>query len=618
MKPVLLEFCGINSFSERAEIDFRKLLEFGIFGIFGDTGSGKSTILDCICFALYGDVTRLNSRTAGLADFINYKCDKAYVHFTFELSAEGKRKTYRVEREIKRKGSSSHNVKVYECGKDGTLTAVAEGVRDGKIFLENLIGLEQSDFEKCIALPQGEFAQFVKSTPSERLRIVSRLFNLERYGIALSRRANEKFAAAKKEADIAEAKLGYFAEVSEERNAALKEEIAKLEKENAKFQAELTRLREEERKLTAAMEKRKEAEQLKIRLAQLNAQKAETDALEGELSRLDGAAAVVSAEKEQKAAQEATERARGVYVQARQRAEAASKELEAAKSWNAEQADAEITRLTELRARAQSAQENSERVKKLEQRLLTARRDFAAENELFRDYSYDKEREAIEKRLAMLGEGDFTAFSEEHGKAALLRQEYAQFAEELKALTQKHAQIQPDTDPLIAKYSAWSEGEKTDFKALRAEFEAREKQKEEERQNLLNLEKYQARYKLHCERLQQLQTEGVRVKEELEALQKQTGENVPPLATVERTLVEIKREKAKKQEILELAREKFSKANEELAAATERGSNLKDTLSAAQARLENALKAGKFTSALEAVALAEKYGDAKAARARVK
>lgn len=48
MKPIKLEFCGINSFSERAEIDFTKLTEYGIFGIFGDTGSGKSTVLDCI------------------------------------------------------------------------------------------------------------------------------------------------------------------------------------------------------------------------------------------------------------------------------------------------------------------------------------------------------------------------------------------------------------------------------------------------------------------------------------------------------------------------------------------------------------------------------------------
>ena len=54
MKPVYLEFCGINSFSEKAEIDFRKLLGTGLFGIFGDTGSGKCTFLDCINFSLYG------------------------------------------------------------------------------------------------------------------------------------------------------------------------------------------------------------------------------------------------------------------------------------------------------------------------------------------------------------------------------------------------------------------------------------------------------------------------------------------------------------------------------------------------------------------------------------
>lgn len=617
MKPVSLEFCGINSFSEKAEIDFRTLLEFGIFGIFGDTGSGKSTILDCICFALYGDVTRLNSRTAGLSDFINYKCDKAYVHFTFELSHDGKRKTYRVEREIKRKGSSSHNVKVYECGADGALTAVAEGVRDGKLFLENLIGLEQSDFEKCIALPQGEFAQFVKATPSERLRIVSRLFNLERYGIALSRRANEKYAAAKKAADIAEAKLAFYAEVSAEKNAELKTEISRLEKENEKYKAELSGLREEERKLAEAVKKIQEAERLTKRSEELSAERAETELLEGELSRLDGASAVVAAEKERAAAQQATERARGVYVAARERAESAAGELEAAKKWNAEQADAEISRLTELRARAQSAQGTAERRKKLEARLVAARMEFAAENELFRGYSYEKEREAIEKRLLSLGEGDFTAFTEEHGKAALLRKEYQTFTEELKALTKKHEQIRQDTEPLIAKYAALSEGDKTDFAEIIAAFEAREKQKSVEQQNLIDLEKYNARYKLHCERLQQLQTEGSRAKEELEALQKSAGENIPPLAEVEKMLSERKREKAKRQEELERAREKSARANEELAAATERGSNLAAMQKGAQERLQNALKAGKFNETSEAEALIKKFGDP-AARARVK
>ena len=86
MRPVYLEFCGINSFSEKAEIDFTKLLDGGLFGIFGDTGSGKSTILDCIHFALYGKIERSSG-----TDSINYKCDKAYVIYAFEILEQGKR-----------------------------------------------------------------------------------------------------------------------------------------------------------------------------------------------------------------------------------------------------------------------------------------------------------------------------------------------------------------------------------------------------------------------------------------------------------------------------------------------------------------------------------------------
>lgn len=76
MKPLKLKFKGINSFSEQTEIDFEKLTRNGIFGIFGDTGSGKSTILDCINFALYGKVERSKEKL----DIINYNSDVAEVN----------------------------------------------------------------------------------------------------------------------------------------------------------------------------------------------------------------------------------------------------------------------------------------------------------------------------------------------------------------------------------------------------------------------------------------------------------------------------------------------------------------------------------------------------------
>ena len=121
MKPIYLEFCGINSFSEPAKIDFTKLLKGGVFGIFGDTGSGKSTILDAIHFALYGEVDRVPK---SFNDSINLRVDGASVPFDFELTKEGKRRSYRVER-IKKRKSAAGKAYLYERTGDGKFSAVA-------------------------------------------------------------------------------------------------------------------------------------------------------------------------------------------------------------------------------------------------------------------------------------------------------------------------------------------------------------------------------------------------------------------------------------------------------------------------------------------------------------
>lgn len=61
MRPIKLKIKGLNSFIEEQTVDFEKLTDRGLFGIFGKTGSGKSTILDGITLALYGDVSRKSS-----------------------------------------------------------------------------------------------------------------------------------------------------------------------------------------------------------------------------------------------------------------------------------------------------------------------------------------------------------------------------------------------------------------------------------------------------------------------------------------------------------------------------------------------------------------------------
>ncbi|WP_236570558.1 AAA family ATPase, partial [Paenibacillus sp. An7] len=82
MRPVKLKLSGLQSYREVQEIDFRTLTETGLFGIFGPTGSGKSTILDAITLAMYGKVERAVNGTQGI---MNQAEDTLFVSFTFEL-----------------------------------------------------------------------------------------------------------------------------------------------------------------------------------------------------------------------------------------------------------------------------------------------------------------------------------------------------------------------------------------------------------------------------------------------------------------------------------------------------------------------------------------------------
>ena len=97
MKPKVLKISGLNSFEEEVKIDFSKLIEKGLFGIFGRTGSGKSSILDAITIALYGEISRDSKQ------YINVNCKNLEVSYEFEIGLGKEKKDYIVERNIRRK-----------------------------------------------------------------------------------------------------------------------------------------------------------------------------------------------------------------------------------------------------------------------------------------------------------------------------------------------------------------------------------------------------------------------------------------------------------------------------------------------------------------------------------
>lgn len=191
MKPISLKLSGLQSYRSMQEIDFTALCDTGLFGIFGPTGSGKSTILDAITLAMYGKVGRASGGTQGI---MNHSEDSLFVAFTFELvSAQGEER-YRVERRFKRQSdiSVSNTISRFiEVLPEGE-KVVADKLADVTRCVEEKIGLKMDDFTRAVVLPQGKFAEFLSLKGAERRAMLQRLFHLEKYGDLLAQKLSRK------------------------------------------------------------------------------------------------------------------------------------------------------------------------------------------------------------------------------------------------------------------------------------------------------------------------------------------------------------------------------------------------------------------------------------------
>ncbi|MFR0659886.1 AAA family ATPase [Clostridium perfringens] len=224
MKPIRLEVKGLNSFIDKQVVEFDKLTERGLFGIFGPTGSGKSTILDGITLALYGDIARKSS------NYINTNCDGVYVSYEFQITGN-EVKRYRVDREFKRDNKSggirNKSSKIIDItgGVENVLEEKAKAVTSK---CEEIIGLKLDDFMRTVVLPQGKFSEFLKLEGKERRNMLERLFNLRKYGDDLSSKLSFEIRKEKDKMNVLEGQLKGYEGISEEALKAKEEEIKEI------------------------------------------------------------------------------------------------------------------------------------------------------------------------------------------------------------------------------------------------------------------------------------------------------------------------------------------------------------------------------------------------------
>ncbi|MDF2936121.1 MAG: hypothetical protein K0Q90_1494 [Paenibacillaceae bacterium] len=224
MRPVHLSLAGLQSYREKQEVDFARLSDAGVFGIFGPTGSGKSSILDAMTLALYGKVERAPGGTQGIINQMETSCS---VSFTFELSGAGRTDRYRVERSYKRSGDASVTqsiTRLIQQEPSGPVV-LADKAKEVDARIQQILGLSMQDFTRAVVLPQGKFAEFLSLKGVERRHMLERLFHLEQYGDALGARVGAGVREADMAVKQAEAEQLGLGNASEE---ALKEAALKL------------------------------------------------------------------------------------------------------------------------------------------------------------------------------------------------------------------------------------------------------------------------------------------------------------------------------------------------------------------------------------------------------
>lgn len=195
MRPIKLTLSAFGPYGGVESIDFREATDAGLFGIYGPTGSGKSSIFSAIAFALFGEGAKEEQGIGTMRSDFATETLLTEVSLQFELGA----KRYYVRRipdqpRPKNRGEGQtmqphaawlfdvSSVAIDDVGPDCCGVPLAERkVGDVARLVEDLLGYGAQQFRQIVLLPQGRFERFLVSNSKDRLEILRELFDVSLY-----------------------------------------------------------------------------------------------------------------------------------------------------------------------------------------------------------------------------------------------------------------------------------------------------------------------------------------------------------------------------------------------------------------------------------------------------
>jgi exonuclease SbcC len=186
MTPLSLTMQAFGPFAGRENLDFTALGQSPLFLINGPTGAGKSSILDALCFALYGQTTGAER------DASQMRCDQAAADALTEVTLDFRLRgnAYRIRRvpqqerpKARGEGTTTQNAEaqLWQLTAEGEQgdCLVAKSVNDATTQVQGLIGLDASQFRQVMVLPQGKFREMLLADSKDREKIFSQLFQTQ-------------------------------------------------------------------------------------------------------------------------------------------------------------------------------------------------------------------------------------------------------------------------------------------------------------------------------------------------------------------------------------------------------------------------------------------------------
>jgi exonuclease SbcC len=179
-----IEITAFGPFADTVAVDFDDLGADGLFLLHGQTGAGKTSILDAVAFALYGTVP--GARAGGHRLLSDHAPVGAVPTVCLEATISGRRvriaRSPEFERPKKRGvGTTKQNAKATLEWLDGSGENLSRSQEIGDV-VKALLGMSAEQFFQVVLLPQGEFAKFLRADSEERGKLLERLFDTTRFG----------------------------------------------------------------------------------------------------------------------------------------------------------------------------------------------------------------------------------------------------------------------------------------------------------------------------------------------------------------------------------------------------------------------------------------------------